>query len=45
MVGETKRRVGIAFVALSDRYNRVWVERIWEEHRLTTQKGVRMQIR
>ena len=45
MVGETKRRAGIAFVALSDRYNRVWVERIWEEHRLTTQKGVRMQIR
>ena len=32
-------------MALSDRYNRVWVEGIWEEHGLTTQKGVRMQIR
>ena len=27
---DENQEVGIALVALSDRYNRVWVERIWE---------------
>ena len=45
---DENQEVGIALVALSDRYNRVWVERIWEEHSgitQRTQKGDRMHIR
>ena len=40
-----KPRGGIAKVALCDSYNRVWVERIWEEHSIAlkrTQKDDRM---